>query len=62
MSESLKGKIILLNLEYKEGDRQVMGYRMLLVKNKNFTRQGIFNWAESEVKDCSGVIIDLKII
>jgi hypothetical protein len=62
MRESLEDKILLLNIAYTKDSIPKVGYRMFFVKDKNFTRQGMFNWAEEEAEKVNGVITDLKII
>ena len=56
--EKLYDKIILMTIKMTEKT----GYRILYVGNKDFGKQDLFEWADTEAKKSDAIILDLKII
>lgn len=55
---SLYQSILLINLEM-DGKS---GFRMLYVRDENFTKEDAFNWAKNEADKVEGIITDFKIV
>lgn len=56
--ENLFNKILFIKLKFKKH----LGYRMLLIEEKSFTKKDAFNWAEQAANECDGIITEFKII